>query len=202
MKIKTLLVSMAVVLIGTAVCVGAGILLGKLAVYLPAYVVTILLLIFLSFLVYMLYSDLIKYGNKNTSKASWGPEVGSKVYRAKPNHKYFYSPDYWFYDCDILDEFDFPDYESCQAFCDKLNNALGPIIEDITVSHIPESDMDKAEEKAIQRAEDAAYKSTENANPQVQTPLYTAMKEYMCTGIRLMREEVSNMAESNYNGIK
>ncbi len=198
MKIKTLLISMSVVLIGTTVCVGVGILLGRLLgiimVHLPVYVVAILLLLFLSFLVYSLYSDLIKRVNKATSKASWKPEVGDKVFRAKPNHKYFYTPDYWYYDCDLLDKFDFPSYESCQAFCDKLNNALEPIIEDVTVSHIPESDMDKAEERAIKRAEDAAYTSSDNANPQAKTQVYDTMKQYLCTGIRLMREEVSNMA--------
>lgn len=51
--------------------------------------------------------------------------------------------------------------------------------------------MDKAEERAIRRAERFAYEATEGIiNSQAQKETYAMVRDFIMTGIRLMREEV------------
>lgn len=54
-------------------------------------------------------------------------------------------------------------------------------------------DLDRAETAAHKRAVGAAYDATEGVDPAVQRKVFHAMKSYIETGIRLMREELDKL---------
>lgn len=63
----------------------------------------------------------------------------------------------------------------------------------ITCKLSQEELLDKAEEAALKRVEQAAYECTERVAPNVQKKLFDNLYSYMSTGVRLMREEISNI---------